>query len=333
MSADSRDPEILRLFEAGDQRGLARAISRAESGRGEALVHALFERSGRARTVGLTGPPGVGKSTLTSQLVTIARAQGRKVGVVSVDPSSPFSHGAILGDRIRLGDHFTDPGVFIRSMASRGHLGGLAGATGDAVMLMDAFGLDAIFVETVGVGQSEIEIAELADTTVVVLQPGSGDSVQLLKAGILEIADIFVVNKADHPMALQLRREIRSMMEMLDFRGWVPRLVSTRAHDGDGVAELWTALGEHADYLRASGELVHRRQAAFAHRVRALVMGEIERRVEPRVEASAAGAGRDGDPYKAATSLLEPLAPVLPPPDERERTERPRPGRATVRGL
>jgi LAO/AO transport system kinase len=332
MSDDPRDAEILRLFEAGDQRGLARSISRAESGRGEALIHALFSRSGRARTVGLTGPPGVGKSTLTSRLVSIARAEGRDVGVVSVDPSSPFSHGAILGDRIRLGDHFTDPGVFIRSMASRGHLGGLAGATGDAVMLMDAFGLNAIFVETVGVGQSEIEIAELADTTVVVLQPGSGDSVQLLKAGILEIADIFVVNKADHPMALQLRREIRSMMEMLDFKGWVPRLVSTRAHDGDGVDELWKALAEHADYLRASGELVHRRQAAFAHRVRALVMGEIERRVEPRVEASAAGAGKDGDPYRAAATLLEPLARVLPP-DDRERTERPRPGRATVRGL
>lgn len=329
---EARDAEILDLFEAGNQRGLARAISRAESGRGEGLVHALFGRSGHARTVGLTGPPGVGKSTLTSRLVSIARAEGRDVGVVSVDPSSPFSHGAILGDRIRLSDHFTDAGVFIRSMASRGHLGGLAGASGDAVMLMDAFGLNAIFIETVGVGQSEIEIAELADTTVVVLQPGSGDSVQLLKAGILEIADIFVVNKADHPMALQLRREIRSMMEMLDFKGWVPRLVSTRAHDGDGVDELWKALGEHADYLRASGELVHRRQAAFAHRVRALVMGEIERRVEPSVEACAAGAGEHSDPYRAAASLLEPLAPVLPPPRD-GKAERPRPGRATVRGL
>ena len=233
---ERRDAEILTLFEAGEPRGLARAISRAEVGRGAVFAHALVARSGRAQTVGLTGPPGVGKSTLTSRLVSLARREGRSVGVVSVDPSSPFSHGAILGDRIRLADHFTDEHVFIRSMASRGHLGGLAGATGDAVMLMDAFGLNAIFVETVGVGQSEIEVAELADTTVVVLQPGSGDSVQLLKAGILEIADIFAVNKADHPMALQLRREIRRMMDMLDFKGWVPRLGATQAPVGEGVA-------------------------------------------------------------------------------------------------
>ena len=260
------------------------------------------------------------------------RARGLTVGVISVDPSSPFTQGALLGDRIRLAEHFTDEAVFIRSMASRGHLGGLAGATADAGSLMDAFGFDVILIETVGVGQSEIAIAELAQTTLVALQPGSGDSIQVLKAGIMEIADVFVVNKADHPMALQLRREIRSMMEMLDFKGWVPRLVSTRAHDGDGVDELWKALAEHADYLRASGELVHRRQAAFAHRVRALVMGEIERRVEPRVEASAAGAGEHSGPYRAAASLLEPLAAVLPASDE-ARAERPRPGRATVRGL
>ena len=198
---DPRDRQILDLFEAGNPRGLARAITRAESGHGAALIGKLFPRSGKAMTIGLTGPPGVGKSTLSNALVTRARRDGRTVGVISVDPSSPFSHGAILGDRIRLTDHFTDPGVFIRSMASRGHLGGLAGATGDAVVLMDAFGLDTILIETVGVGQSEIEIAELADTTLVALQPGSGDSIQLLKAGILEVADVFVVNKADHPMA------------------------------------------------------------------------------------------------------------------------------------
>ncbi|MBD5633875.1 MAG: methylmalonyl Co-A mutase-associated GTPase MeaB, partial [Candidatus Eremiobacteraeota bacterium] len=246
-----QDEAILDLFEARNPRGLARAISRAESGRGAALMHRLFARTGNAMTIGLTGPPGVGKSTLCSALVAVARRQGKTVGVVSVDPSSPFSHGAILGDRIRLNEHFTDADVFIRSMASRGHLGGLAGATGDAVAFMDAFGKDVVIVETVGVGQSEIEIAELADTTLVTLQPGSGDSVQLLKAGILEVADVFVVNKADHPMALQLQREIRGMMEMLDFRGrWVPELVATRARENVGIDALWSAIVAHDAYLR-----------------------------------------------------------------------------------
>ena len=209
--------DLLRDFEARKPRALARAISHAESGRGRDLVRALFTKTGRAMTIGLTGPPGVGKSTLASGLVRKARALGKSVGVVSVDPSSPFSHGALLGDRIRLSEHFTDESVFIRSMASRGHLGGLSGATADAVLLMDAFGLDVIVIETVGVGQSEVAVAELAQTTLVALQPGSGDSIQVLKAGIMEIADVFVVNKSDHPMADQLRREIRSMMEMLQF--------------------------------------------------------------------------------------------------------------------
>ena len=220
---------ILERFESGHPRGLARAISWSESGRGAELIHHLYERAGRAMTIGLTGPPGVGKSTLSSAIVRKARSLGKTVGVISVDPSSPFSHGALLGDRIRLTEHFVDPDVFIRSMASRGHLGGVSGATADTVTLMDAFGLDVILIETVGVGQSEIEIAELAHTTLVALQPGSGDSIQVLKAGIMEIADVFVVNKADHPMANQLRREIRGMMEMLEFKGWVPELVMTQA--------------------------------------------------------------------------------------------------------
>ena len=256
--------ELLAAFAAGEQRALARAISRCESGRGAELIRAIYPRTGRALTIGLTGPPGVGKSTLSGALVRHVRSLDKTVGVISVDPSSPFSHGALLGDRIRLAEHFTDPGVFIRSMASRGHLGGVAGATADAVSLMDAFGLDVVLIETVGVGQSEIEIAEIADTTLVALQPGSGDSVQLLKAGILEVADIFVVNKADHPMALQLQREIRSMMEMLDFSGWVPELVATRAREGVGIVELWTAIGRHAEYLRASGQLETKRISSGA---------------------------------------------------------------------
>jgi LAO/AO transport system kinase len=326
------DRRILEDFDAGRQRGLARSISRAESGAGAALMHAVFERTGRAMTIGLTGPPGVGKSTLSSELVRVVRAEGKTVGVVSVDPSSPFSHGAILGDRIRLTEHFTDPDVFIRSMASRGHLGGLAGATGDAVAFMDAFGKDVVLVETVGVGQSEIEIAELADTTLVALQPGSGDSVQLLKAGILEVADVFVVNKADHPMALQLKREIRSMMEMLDFVGWVPELVATRAREGIGIDELWAAIGRHADYLRSSGELEAKRKSAFAHRVRALVMGDLERRVDARIaeklEAEGAAAG---DPYGAARAILNGVDAALP---EIETVRAVRPAtRASVKGL
>jgi len=307
------DAAILRMFEAGSPRGLARAISRAEGGEGAALMGRVFERAGRAMTVGVTGPPGVGKSTLSSALVTMARRRGQSVGVVSVDPSSPFSRGAILGDRIRLSDHFTDPEVFIRSMASRGHLGGLAGATGDAVAFMDAFGKDVIVVETVGVGQSEIEIAELTDTTLVVLQPGSGDAVQLLKAGILEVADIFVVNKADHPMALQLRREIRNMLEMLTFTGWRPELIVTEARAGTGVEALWAGIERHAEFLRTSGELEFRRRAAFAHRVRALVLGELE----PRIESQIAHLVREdaaalGDPYVAAATLLARLEQGVP---------------------
>jgi LAO/AO transport system kinase len=293
--------DLLGAFRAGDPRALARAISRCESGRGAELIAALYPLAGRAITVGLTGPPGVGKSTLTSALVTHVRAQGKTVGVISVDPSSPFSHGALLGDRIRLSEHFVDPDVFIRSMASRGHLGGLAGATADAVSLMDAFGKDVVLIETVGVGQSEIEIAEVADTTLVALQPGSGDSVQVLKAGILEIADVFVVNKSDHPMALQLQREIRSMLEMLNFSDWVPPLVSTQAVAGTGVDKLWNAIVKHDTWLRESGAIREKRRAAFAHRVRQLALGTLERRVEAVIEQLPS----DLDPYAASDAVLE----------------------------
>jgi LAO/AO transport system kinase len=292
--------ELLAGFEAGEPRALARAISRCESGRGADLIRAIYPRTGRALSVGLTGPPGVGKSTLSAALVAHLRRLGKTVGVISVDPSSPFSHGALLGDRIRLAEHFTDPGVFIRSMASRGHLGGVAGATADAASLMDAFGMDVVLIETVGVGQSEIEIAEIADTTLVALQPGSGDSVQVLKAGILEIADVFVVNKSDHPMALQLQREIRSMMEMLNYQGWIPELVATQAIAGTGVDKLWEAILRHGAWLRESGALVEKRRAAFAHRVRQLALGTLEGQVEAYVASLPAGL----DPYAAAAAVL-----------------------------
>jgi LAO/AO transport system kinase len=296
--------DLLREFERGNPRALARAISRAESGRGGELVRALYARTGRATTIGLTGPPGVGKSTLASGLVRNARERGKRVGVVSVDPSSPFSHGALLGDRIRLAEHFTDESVFIRSMASRGHLGGLAGATADAVLLMDAFGFDLVLIETVGVGQSEVEIAELAQTTIVALQPGSGDSIQVLKAGIMEIADIFVVNKADHPMADQLRREIRSMMEMQQWTGWVPELVTTQALEGKGIEELIAAVERHAAYLNETGEIERRRRDAFTHQVRQLALGRLAERLDRALRTQPRD---DRDPYEAADRVLSDL--------------------------
>jgi LAO/AO transport system kinase len=299
---------LLREFDEARPRALARAISWAESGRGADVIKQLYPRTGRALTIGLTGPPGVGKSTLSSAIIRKARSLGKTVGVISVDPSSPFSHGALLGDRIRLTEHFVDPDVFIRSMASRGHLGGLAGATADTVLLMDAFGLDVVLIETVGVGQSEIEIAELAQTTLVALQPGSGDSIQVLKAGIMEIADIFVVNKADHPMANQLRREIRGMMEMLEFKGWVPELVMTQALSGEGIDELWRAIESHVVYLNETGEIVAKRRDAFTHQVRQLALGRLEKRLDAELRADPRA---DLDPYAAADAVLERFGSVV----------------------
>lgn len=296
---------LLDDFRAGRTRALARAISRVESGGGAELLHALYAQSGRALTLGITGPPGVGKSTLAAALVGRMRAEGKRVGVVAVDPSSPFSNGALLGDRIRHAEHFADRDVFIRSMASRGHLGGLAGATADAVVLMDAFGKDAIVIETVGVGQSEIEIAELAATTLVVLQPGSGDAVQLLKAGILEIADLFVVNKSDQPHARDLVRELRATLAHApDQDGWQVPVIATRAADGDGVDELWSAVRAHHAHIERTGELAVRRRAAFAYHVRGLVVGGLRARIDAALAALDPALA---DPYAAAEQIAREL--------------------------
>ncbi|HKU81771.1 MAG TPA: methylmalonyl Co-A mutase-associated GTPase MeaB [Candidatus Tumulicola sp.] len=329
MTNPERTAELLREFDRRSPRALARAISQAEAGEGAELVGRLYARTGRAATIGLTGPPGVGKSTLSAGLVRKIRSLGKTVGVISVDPTSPFSHGALLGDRIRLTEHFTDPDVFIRSMASRGHLGGVAGATADAALLMDAYGLDVVLIETVGVGQSEIEVAELAHTTLVALQPGSGDSIQVLKAGIMEIADIFVVNKSDHPMANQLRREIRSMMEMLSFEGWVPEVVSTQALSGEGIDALWAAIERHVAFLFETGEIAEKRRRTFLHQVRQLSLGRLERRLDRRLRSEA---GDGTDPYAASEAILATFGTEAPGEAEEPAGPALRP-RATVKGL
>jgi LAO/AO transport system kinase len=258
----------------GDRRALARAISLVENGDPLAypLVRELYPETGKAAVIGVTGPPGVGKSSLIAALVEHVRADGRTVGVVSVDPSSPFSRGALLGDRIRLADHFLDPGVYIRSMGTRGHLGGLAETTLQAVLLMDAFGKDLVFVETVGAGQSEVEVTGIADTVLLVLMPGSGDSVQALKAGIMEIPDVIAINKSDHPTAKTMLNEVRSIVALAEPERRPPILL-TEAVRGENIPELWTKLEEHRAALEADGRLDERRRRNLAREVFAVASG------------------------------------------------------------
>src|SRR5829696_2675611 len=249
--------ELVVRARDGDPRAVARLISLVEDASPalREVAAALAPHAGHARVVGLTGSPGVGKSTSTSMLVTALRAQEHRVGVLAVDPSSPFSGGALLGDRVRMQDHATDAGVFIRSMASRGHLGGLAWATPQAIRVLDAAGCDIVLVETVGVGQAEVEVASLADTTVVLLAPGFGDAVQVAKAGILEVADVFVVNKADRDGAQVVARDLRQMLHLGEARPWQRPVVLTVAERGDGVPELVEAVAAHRAHLASSGEL------------------------------------------------------------------------------
>lgn len=270
----------------GDRRALARAISLVENDdpQGWALVREVYPKTGRANVVGITGAPGAGKSTLVGAMTKLRREAGRTVGVLSIDPSSPFTHGAILGDRIRLTDHFLDQGVFIRSMANRGALGGLSEATLQAALLMDAAGRDDIFLETVGVGQAEVDIIDHADTVLLVLNPGGGDSIQALKAGIMEIPDVICINKADHPLTDTMVREIRGVLSLAPSGGWPVPIIRTEAARGEGVVELLDKLDEHRAYIEAEGTLSERRRRNLRNEILALAVARMRRELEARLE-------------------------------------------------
>jgi LAO/AO transport system kinase len=270
---------------SGDRRALARAITLVENSEPLAydLVRDLYPETGRAYAVGVTGPPGVGKSSLISALVRHVREQGRSVGVISVDPSSPFSQGALLGDRIRLADHFLDPEVFIRSMGSRGHQGGLAEATLQALLLLDAAGKELVFLETVGTGQGEVEVIGIADTVVLVLMPGSGDSIQALKAGIMEIPDVIAINKMDHPAAKTMLNEVRSVLSLDKERQWKPPIVLTEAMRGENVDTLWEKVEAHRAFLEGEGLLEQRRRENLAGEVFAVASARAKAHLERAV--------------------------------------------------
>ncbi|MEA2315913.1 MAG: GTPase [Solirubrobacteraceae bacterium] len=314
------DPSLAKRLIDGDKRALARAITLVESDdpAGWELVREIYPKTGQAAIVGLTGAPGAGKSTLIGALTKLRREAGRSVAVLSIDPSSPFTKGALLGDRIRLTEHFLDPGVFIRSMANRGALGGLSEAALQAALLMDAAGKEDVFLETVGVGQAEVDIIDHADTVVLVLMPGSGDSVQALKAGIMEIPDIIVVNKADHPLTDTMVREIRGVLSLAPTAegGWRVPIVKTEATRGEGVADLVAKLDEHRAHIEAEGTLSERRRRNLRNEVLGIctfrlrarleeALGEDERFAELLDEVVA----RRLDPATAAARILERLDP------------------------
>jgi LAO/AO transport system kinase len=297
-----------------EKRALARAISLIENGdpAGAEIVSALYPRTGKARIVGFTGPPGVGKSTLIGALVKELRAHDRRVGVLSIDPSSPFTRGALLGDRIRLSEHFLDEGVFIRSMASRGALGGLAEASLQAALVMDAAGFEEVLLETVGVGQAEIDIVDHADTVVLALMPGSGDSIQALKAGVMEIPDVIVVNKAEHPLTDTMVREIRTALSLGPAGDWKVPIVKTVASKGEGIAELLDAIERHRAHVEETGTLEKRRARNLRSEVLGLAAARMRRELEARVEEDQDVAelldevvSRRTDPATAAARLLE----------------------------
>ncbi|MBA3327177.1 MAG: methylmalonyl Co-A mutase-associated GTPase MeaB [Solirubrobacterales bacterium] len=308
------DDTLARRLLDGDQRALARAISLVEDDdpAGWDLVREVYPHTGRAAVVGITGAPGAGKSTLIGAIVTNRRAADRTVAVLSIDPSSPFTKGALLGDRIRLTEHFLDPGVFIRSMATRGALGGLSEAALQAALLMDAAGRDDVFLETVGVGQAEVDVIDHADTVVLVLMPGSGDSIQALKAGVMEIPDIIVVNKADHPLTDTMVREIRGVLSLAPQRGWRVPILTTEAVRCEGVDDLVDKLIEHRGFLESEGTLSERRRHNLRSEVISLAASKLRRRLERRLEDDPGFqrlldevAERRLDPASAAGAVLE----------------------------
>jgi LAO/AO transport system kinase len=308
------DPaELLDLARGGDRAALARLLTVVEKGGDDAAAvdRVAFPRSGGARTIGLTGSPGAGKSTLTSGLIAQARAAGLRVGVLAIDPSSPFTGGAILGDRVRMGEHALDPGVFIRSMATRGHLGGLAVATPQAARVLDAAGCELVLIETVGVGQVEVAVAGEADTTVVVVNPGWGDAVQANKAGLMEIADIFVINKADRAGAADTRRDLDQMLELSSNPDpWRPPIISTVAIKGEGADELWATVIEHRASLESSGRLAEQRVDRLTDELQRILAEQLLARARdaaagPEFERLRdAVLAREVDPWSAAEQLL-----------------------------
>ncbi len=311
-----RDPaDLLTAARSGDRGAIARLLSMVEQG-GEAardVGRLAYPLGGNAYTVGITGAPGAGKSTLTSQLISLLRTSGTEVAVLAVDPSSPFSGGAILGDRVRMQDHATDAGVFIRSMATRGHLGGLTLAAPEAIRLLDAVGKPWIIVETVGVGQVEVEIAGEADTTVVVVNPGWGDSVQANKAGLLEIGDVFVINKADRTGVAETRRDLEQMLDLSAVVDWRPPIVPTVASRDEGTAELWDAVLAHRAQLVDTGELEKRRERRLARELEAIVIRRLEERARSLLRGTTYDElcvdvlARRTDPWSASERLLDAL--------------------------
>ena len=297
----------------GERKAIARLISLVEDGGAQVgkVMHRLYPHTGRAYSVGITGAPGAGKSTLTERLVTRARSAGHKVGVLAVDPSSPFSGGALLGDRVRMQSHATDPDVFIRSMATRGHLGGIALATPEAMRVLDAVGTDVVLIETVGVGQAEVEITDACDTTVVVVTPGWGDAVQTAKAGLMEIGEVFVVNKADRAGAKDTVRELRQMIEM-SASAWKPEIVTTVATKGEGIDELWAAIERHRSYQEDNGLLEARRRRRIEREIREIVAERYRARVDSEAKLILSDLtdqvqARTLDPYAAADRLIDSL--------------------------
>jgi LAO/AO transport system kinase len=313
-----RDPhQLVDALRAGDRGALARALSLVEQGGQPArdVGRLAYPHGGQTYTVGLTGAPGAGKSTLTSALIGELRERGDTVSVLAIDPSSPYTGGAILGDRVRMQDHALDDGVFIRSMATRGHLGGLALATPQAIRVLDAAGAPWVLLETVGVGQVEVEVAGAADTTVVVVNPGWGDAVQANKAGLMEIADVFVINKADRPGVNDTRRDLETMLELTNLAhdAWRPPIVATVAAKGEGITELWDAVGQHRAHLEATGGLTQRREQRLLDELRTIVARSLEQRAYELTSTDdfeslhADVVARKLDPYAAADRIIDPV--------------------------